>query len=185
MVVTQRSRGRRAPGPCGEGSNLKAKGKRLLQPNPDHIRELFETINTSPFPEHMAMRLAAIELDKAVIELRTARCHLQAYGIVHGGVLATLIDTATFWSVYLRIPEDAGLVNIDLKLNYLKPVENGLLTAEGRAIRSGNTICYAESDVWNSDRDLVAHGTSTLMIIPGKGLKMRSPKFLGATVNAR
>ena len=156
---------------------MKAKGKRAAEPNPDHVRELYEIINTSPFPEHMAMRLAAIEVDRAVIELTTAHCHLQAYGIVHGGVLATLIDTATFWSVYLRIPEDAGLVNIDLKLNYLQPVANGLLTAEGRAIRSGNKICYAESDVRNAGRELVAHGTSTLMILPGKGLKMKSPKF--------
>jgi uncharacterized protein (TIGR00369 family) len=149
----------------------------MPEPNPAHIRELIEIINASPFPEHMAMRLAAIETDKAVIELRTARCHLQAYGIVHGGVLATLIDTATFWAVYLRIPEDAGLVNIDLKLNYLKPVENGLLRAEGRAVRSGNKICYAECEVRNAGRELVAHGTSTLMILPGKGLKLKSPKF--------
>jgi uncharacterized protein (TIGR00369 family) len=159
-------------------SPLKPKGRPGPQANPEYIRELIATVNASPFPEHMAMRLSSIELDKAVLELRTAHCHLQAYGIVHGGVLATLIDTATFWAVYMRIPEDAGLVNVDLKLNYLKPVENGLLTAEGRAIRSGSTICYAESNVWNADRDIVAHGTSTLMIIPGKGLKMNSPKFL-------
>jgi uncharacterized protein (TIGR00369 family) len=157
---------------------ISIKGKPVPQPNPEYIRELGEIVNASPFPEHMAMRLRSIELDKAVIDLKTASYHLQAYGIVHGGVLATLIDTATFWSVYLRIPEDAGLVNIDLKLNYLKPVENGLLTAEGRAIRSGNTICYAESSVLNANRDLVAHGTSTLMIMPGKGLKMKSHKFL-------
>jgi len=157
----------------------------MPQPNPEYIRELVETINTSPFPKHMAMRLAAIDLDKAVIELKTSRSHLQAYGIVHGGVLATLIDTATFWSVYLRIPEDAGLVNIDLKLNYLQPVAIGLLTAEGRAIRSGNKICYAESEVWSSGRELVAHGTSTLMILPGKGLKMRSPKFRDAAAARR
>lgn len=150
----------------------------MPQPNPEYIRELTEIVNTSPFPEHLSMRLRSIELDKAVIELKAANQHLQAYGIVHGGVLATLIDTATFWSVYLRIPDDAGLVNIDLKLNYLKPVENGLLIAEGRAIRSGNTICYAESNVLNANREMVAHGTSTLMIIPGKGLKTKTGKFL-------
>jgi len=154
------------------------KGNPVPQPNPDYIRELVEIVNASPFPEHMHMRLSSIGLDQAVLELRMARCHLQAYGIVHGGVLATLIDTATFWSVYFRIPEDAGLVNVDLKLNYLKAVEKGVLTAEGRAIRTGNTICYAESEVYNDNRDLVAHGTSTLMIIPGKGLKMRAQKFL-------
>ena len=79
----------------------------MPQPNPEYISELVEIVNSSPFPEHMAMRLLSIELEKAVIELKTANYHLQAYGIVHGGVLATLIDTATFWSVYLRIPEDA------------------------------------------------------------------------------
>jgi len=151
----------------------------LLNPNPEYIRELIGIVNTSPFPDHMSMRLSAIELDKAVIELRTGPCHLQPYGIVHGGVLATLIDTATFWAVYMRIPEESGLVNIDLKLNYLRPVESGLLIAEGRAIRSGNSISYAETNVLNEKRELVAHGTSTLMTLPGKGLKLRSRKFLG------
>jgi uncharacterized protein (TIGR00369 family) len=150
----------------------------LLNPNPEYIRELIGIVNTSPFPDHMSMRLSAIELDKAVIELRTGPCHLQPYGIVHGGVLATLIDTATFWAVYMRIPEESGLVNIDLKLNYLRPVESGLLIAEGRAIRSGNSISYAETNVLNEKRELVAHGTSTLMTLPGKGLKLQSRKFL-------
>ncbi|MCU0559128.1 MAG: PaaI family thioesterase [Desulfobacterales bacterium] len=150
----------------------------MLQPNPEYVRELIAAINASPFPAHMAMRLASIELDQAVVELKPARQHLQAYGIVHGGVLATLIDTATFWSVFLRSPEGAGLVNVDLKLNYLEPVVDGLLTAEGRAIRYGTTLCYAESNVRSANGDIVAHGTSTLMLLPGKVLTMKSKKFL-------
>lgn len=150
----------------------------LLNPNPEYIRELIEIVNTSPFPDHMSMQLKAIALDEAVVELKTGRCHLQPYGIVHGGVLATLVDTATFWSVYMRLPEGAGLVNIDLKLNYLKPVENGILVAEGRAIRTGNSISYAETSVMNEKQELVAHGTSTLMTLPGKGLRLNSRKFL-------
>jgi uncharacterized protein (TIGR00369 family) len=155
------------------------KKNRLLSPNPEYIRELIEVINASPFPDHMSMRLLEVALDSSVLELSTDRCHLQAFGIVHGGVLATLIDTATFWAVYMRIPEDAGLVNIDLKLNYLRPVENGLLIAEGRTIRSGKSISYAETNVLNEKRELIAHGTSTLMTLPGKGLKLHSRKFLG------
>jgi uncharacterized protein (TIGR00369 family) len=150
----------------------------LLNPNPEYIRELIEIVNTSPYPEHMSMRLVRIALDKAIIELKTGRCHLQPYGIVHGGVIATVIDTATFWSVYMRLPEGAGLVNIDLKLNYLKPVENGRLIAEGRTIRSGKSISYAETSVLNEKRELIAHGTSTLMTLPGKGLHLNSRKFL-------
>ena len=147
-------------------------------PNPYFIRELYQVVNSSPYPNHMEMRLKAIEFDQAVIELDIKRCHLQVYGIVHGGVVATLIDTVTFWAVFMRIPEPDGLVNIDLKLNYLKSIEKGRLIAEGRSIRSGKKISYAEAGVKNADGDLIAHGTSTLMRLPDKGLKMEHKKFL-------
>jgi uncharacterized protein (TIGR00369 family) len=151
----------------------------LLNPNPEYIRELIEVINASPFPVHMWMRLSEVALDKAVLELKTDRCHLQPFGNVHGGVLATMIDTATFWAAFMRIPEESGLVNIDLKLNYLKPVKDGvLLIAEGCAIHSGNLISYAEATVYNESRQPIAHGTSTLIALKGKGLKLRSRKFL-------
>lgn len=146
--------------------------------NPEYLRELIELVNSSPYPEHMSMRLSEIEVDRAVIELKTDRCHLQPFGIVHGGVLATLIDTATFWAVFMRIPEENGMVNIDLKLNYLRPVESGLLVAEGAAIHSGKSISYAEATVYNSSRERVAHGASTLMTLRGKGLNLSSRKFL-------
>ena len=99
-------------------------------------------------------------------------------GIVHGGVIATLIDTATFWAGFLRLPEDDGLVNVDLKLNYLKSVISGRLTARGVCMRPGRTISYAEAKVVDEKGDLVAHGTSSLMTLPGKGMATGVPKFL-------
>lgn len=147
-------------------------------PNPDYIRELINIVNTSPYPSHMSMRLAAIEIDRAEIELETGRRHLQPYGIVHGGVVATLVDTATFWAAFLRIPGDCGLVNIDLKLNYLKPVVDKRLKALGTAVRSGRTISYAEARVLDESGELIASGASTLMTLPGKGLEMKVPKFI-------
>jgi len=124
------------------------------------------------------MQLVSISMDQATVKLKTEQCHLQPFGIVHGGVLATLIDTATFWSVFLRLPEDAGLVNIDLKLNYLKSISSGLMTAEGRCIRAGRSINYAEASVKDKEGNLIAHGTSTLMALPGKGIRVGAMKFL-------
>jgi uncharacterized protein (TIGR00369 family) len=150
----------------------------MTQPNEAYIKKLIETVNTSPFPSHLRMRLVSISLDLATVKLETGQCHLQPFGIVHGGVMATLIDTATFWSVFLRLPEDAGLVNIDLKLNYLKSVASGEMAAEGHCIRAGRSISYAEASVKDNEGNLVAHGTSTLMVLPGKGIRMDTKKFL-------
>lgn len=149
-----------------------------LQPNPDYTNRLIALVNESAFPQHLSMRLSALGIDTAEVRLEVAPHHLQGYGIVHGGVLATLIDTATFWAAFLRIPEDAGLVNVDLKLNYLKPVTAGTLVATGRCLRPGRTVSYAESSVVDARGELVAHGTSTLMTLPGKGFAFGIPKLL-------
>jgi len=150
----------------------------MQQPNNDYINKLLEIVNTSPYPRHLRMQLVSISFDQAEVKLKTEKCHLQPFGIVHGGVLATLIDTATFWSVFLRLPEDAGLVNIDLKLNYLKSISTGIMTAQGRCIRAGRSINYAEASIKDKEGNLVAHGTSTLMVLPGKGIRVGAKKFL-------
>ena len=150
----------------------------MQQPNDDYINKLIEMVNTSPYPRHLRMELVSISVDQSVVKLKTEQCHLQPFGIVHGGVLATLIDTATFWSVFLRLPEDAGLVNIDLKLNHLKSVSTGAMTAQGRCIRAGRSINYAEASVKDKEGNLIAHGTSTLMVLPGKGVRVGAKKFL-------
>lgn len=101
--------------------------------NPEYLARLRSGVGKAPFPQLLGLELAEIDFDSCRIDLVLAERHLQPFGIVHGGVLASLIDTATFWAVFLRLPEDDGLV---------------------------------------------AHGTSTLMALPGKGLRIGVPKFL-------
>ena len=150
-------------------------GKRI---NGKYVQELLTLVNNSPFPAHLPFRLVSIEMGEARVELEVGRNHLQPLDTVHGGVIATLIDTATYWAAFLALSADAGLVNVDLKLNYLRPVSDGVLIAEGRCLRAGRTLSYAEARVIDGDDQLVAHGTSTLMALPGKGLELRVDKFL-------
>ena len=142
-----------------------------------YIQALQDLIRDAPFPRLMGMRLEAIAIDSATIVLDIDERHFQPFGIVHGGVLATLIDTATFWAAFLRLPPDAGLVNIDLKLNYLQPANAGRLTATGRCIRPGRTLSYTEAHVYDERGELLAHGTSTLMALPGRGIDVGVAKF--------
>lgn len=145
--------------------------------NPAYVKELIHLVNQSPFPNHLAMRLKTFDRDSAELTLDIDREHFQAFGLVHGGVLAALIDTATYWAVFGNLPEDAGLVNVELKLNYLKPVTQGPLMARGQCIRSGRTLSYAEAHILDVTGEICAHGTSTLMTLSGKGIRLKNAKF--------
>lgn len=146
--------------------------------NPEYHQRLLHSVNTSAYPAHIAFRLLEVSDGGCRIELDVAAPHFQPFGIVHGGVIATLLDTATFWAGFYTLPEDTGLVNVDLKLNYLKAVTGGRLVAGGRCLRAGRQLSYTEASVHDGKGDLVAHGTSTLMALPGKGLKLGVAKFL-------
>lgn len=146
--------------------------------NPAYVNAIQGLVHAAPYPKLIGMVLAALDFDSCRIDLTLREDHMQPFGIVHGGVLATLIDTATFWAAFMRLPEDAGLVNVDLKLNYLKAVVRGRLRAEGECLRAGRQISYTVASVYNDDDELVAHGTSTMMALPGKGLQIGIPKFL-------
>jgi uncharacterized protein (TIGR00369 family) len=149
-----------------------------MTPNPAYIAAIQASVHRAPYPELIGLVIAELEFDRCRIDLELAHRHMQPFGIVHGGVLATLIDTATFWAGFMRLPEDAGLVNVDLKLNYLKAVTRGVLRAEGRCLRAGRQLSYTEASIHDERGELVAHGTSTLMALPGKGLQVGVPKFL-------
>jgi len=154
----------------------------MKKPNPAHIQRLSELFNISPFPALLSMKLADIGIGYAVIEADIEEKHRQLLGVVHGGMLATLIDTVAFWAVYYDIEDpDAWLTSVDLKLNYLAPAVSGKLFAKGLQIKVGKTLCYAEAEVTNGEGELIAHGTATLMVLKESEVMKKypfPPKFL-------
>lgn len=143
--------------------------------NPDFVSELIETINACNFFQLLSMRLEALCWGASELTVAAREKHLQPYGIVHGGVCASLIDAACFWAVFSQAPEDSGLTTVDLKLNYLAPVISGELRAEGECIKLGRQIGLATARVKNEKGELVAHGASTLMVLQGHQLQSGSP----------
>lgn len=88
----------------------------------------------------------------------------------------------TCWAVFYGVEdENGGLTTIDLKLNYLAPATSGKVMAKGSQIKIGKTLAYAEGRVTDESGKILAHGTSTLMILPGKAPVVDPPfppKFL-------
>ncbi len=144
--------------------------------NPQYRERLFALIDGAPFVRHMGMRITDIAWGRAAFELTPADFRLQPFGVIHGGNVATLIDSATFWACYLAMDsDDDGLASVDLKLNYLAPARVEALRCEGTLIKAGKTLSYAEAEVRGGNGQLIAHGTSTLMRLPGLGVKLGIP----------
>jgi len=144
--------------------------------NPLYRQRLFALIDGSPFVRHMGMRITDLTWGGATFELAAAEFRLQPFGVIHGGNIATLIDSATFWACFLAMDsDDDGLTSVDVKLNYLAPARVEPLACTGTLIKAGKTLSYAEAEVRAGDGRLIAHGTSTLMRLPGAGLKLGIP----------
>ncbi len=149
--------------------------------NPAYVEAVCKTVSASPFFRHLSMSIRELDVGTAVVFLEVNTEHLQAFGYVHGGVYASAIDTAAFWSAFCELEEGTGITTVDLKVNYLAPVQTGRLTAAGRRIKLGKTLGLAEATVTDTQGRVVAHGTSTLIVLPGFGLAGGAdlpPKFL-------
>lgn len=83
--------------------------------NPEYVKAVTALANESPYFRHLGMVIAGLGTGEALVELQSRDRHLQVYGNVHGGVIASLADTAIFWSCFAELDESAGITTVDLK----------------------------------------------------------------------
>ena len=144
--------------------------------NEEYVKRINQLVNRCPYFELLSMKIKDAGAGFSVLEIDLAEKHLQPFGFVHGGVFASIIDAAVFWALFYMIEDQkAGATTVDLKLNYLAPAASGKLIAKGRQIKLGKTLGYAEAEVTDINGKILAHGTSTLIILDGKGLALDSP----------
>jgi uncharacterized protein (TIGR00369 family) len=89
-------------------------------------------------------------------------------GVIHGGLVCTMLDSAVGCAVQTTLPQGIGYASAEIKVNYLRPVHpgGGPLTATGTVVKPGRRIAFAEGVVTDKDGTPVATGTSTLLVIP-------------------
>jgi uncharacterized protein (TIGR00369 family) len=95
---------------------------------------------------------------------------LNAMGTVHGGWALTLIDSATGCAGLTLLPAGTGYTTIETKANLTRPITptTGRVRAEGRVVSQGRQIISCEASVRDRDGRVLAHGTSTLMVLNAK-----------------
>ena len=150
--------------------------------NPNHVQRLVQAINSAPYFQLLSMRMREMGLGYSVVEIDISEKHLNPFGGVHGGLFSSIIDSAASWALFYGIEDEtAGLTSVNLNLSYLSPGIEGKVIAEGREIRLGRTLGYADCKVTDVNEKLLAFGTLTVMVLPGKAPVIEPPcpgKFL-------
>lgn len=124
-------------------------------------RFAIERLNGLPFAKLIGMRLVRIEPNEAVIELEMRDDLRQPSGVLHGGVTATLIDTAMAFAVRTYLDDTEPTATIDLTVHYLRPMVAGRASCTARVVRPGKRIFTVSADVVNEEGKLIATGLST------------------------
>ncbi|ACL05550.1 thioesterase superfamily protein [Desulfatibacillum aliphaticivorans] len=136
--------------------------------NHSHIQSVLKLINEGPFFRHLSMAVTELGPGVATVEAEISRKHMNPFGALHGGVYSSLIDTAAFWSAYCDLPEDQGLVSIDLKVDFLAPVLGPRVVVKGKRLKSGKTIYLAQAEMFDEKGRMTGYGTSKLMVAGNK-----------------
>ncbi len=120
-----------------------------------------DSIRNLPFAKMIGMELVDMRTDEAVIKIEMLDELRQPAGVLHGGVTATLIDTAMAFAVITRLDEGERASTINLTVHYLRPHTEGRFTCTAKIVRAGKRIFTVSADVANSQGKLIATAVST------------------------
>jgi uncharacterized protein (TIGR00369 family) len=133
------------------------------------LHEVTQRMDRSVFHHWAGTRLARTEAGEVEIELEIESHHLNPFGLLHGGMIATLADTAMGYALRTRMEPDTTHVTAQLSIAFLRPAREGRVSAIGRAIKSGRTTGYAEADVVDAGGRLLARATGTFIVLREEG----------------
>jgi uncharacterized protein (TIGR00369 family) len=117
------------------------------------VREAFESV---PFAHLIGLELGEFERGTATLHIRVRDSLKQNRGVVHGGVTASLIDTAAAFAILTLLEPDQSTTTVDLTIHYLRPLLKGKATASARVLRAGRRLIAVAVDVQDEAGNLVA-----------------------------
>ncbi|MFR9788628.1 PaaI family thioesterase [Streptomyces sp. MB22_4] len=115
----------------------------------------------------LGMRFEEVEHGRVVVSLDTRPDFANPLGTVHGGIAATLLDSAMGCAVHTTLAAGLGYTTLELKVNYIRAArtDGQTLTAEGTVVHAGRRTATAEGKVLDEQGRLIAHATTTCIIL--------------------
>jgi uncharacterized protein (TIGR00369 family) len=160
-----------------KGGILGKAGKREL--GKEHLEFAQSRMKLSKFSVLVGFEVEHLYEGGAILRMKVQDHHRQIHSVVHGGVIAALADTAAAIAAYTVSPPGVELVTIELKINYLLPIVEGTVEAEGKVLRAGRNFVVVECDVRNDEAQLAAKALMTF------GAAMNRSPETGAGIHQR
>jgi uncharacterized protein (TIGR00369 family) len=133
--------------------------------------EVMQAIASGELPPPPIAELMGFEIPEATegharFTLRAGEEHYNPIGVVHGGVGATMLDSAMGCAVHTTLPAGVDYTTLEIKVNYVRAAHAGMqLVAEADVIHRGRTVATAEGRLTDGDTGkLIAHATTTCLI---------------------
>ncbi len=145
-------------------------------------------VNAFPFVRLMGMTLVSAAGGKSEMRCRIRPMLRNSAGTLHGGVMGALVDMSVATALRSVMPPHCRMTTVEYKVNFLKPVAEGVVTARGAILRLGRTIAVGSTEIRGPEGDPVAFGSATFYLLTGKagvgtpapganaGGKKRAPK---------
>lgn len=118
-----------------------------------------------PFAQLIGADLVSVGDGVAVFRCAPDESTYNPLGLVHGGVLCTLLDSAAGCAVHSQLPAGVGFSSIEIKVSFLRPANGATLEIEGRSLRVGRQVAFAEAYARNGEDKLVGHATSSIALV--------------------
>jgi uncharacterized protein (TIGR00369 family) len=129
-------------------------------------RELRARLSETNTATQFGFVLADAGRGRVKMRMRVDERHLQVHGVVHGGVLAALADTAGGLATYMACPRGTRVATIEMKINYLEAVEGGTVTADAEVVRLGRHISVVDCNLRDESSRLVGKALMTFFVGP-------------------
>ena len=130
-------------------------------------------VEPPPVAKLVGFAMTDVEPGRAVFEMDVGPQHSSPLGTVHGGIVCDLVDAAMGCSHASLLDEGETFTTLELKINFMKPIWQGHLVAEGKVIKAGRTIGLVEGRVTDESGSLVAYATATCMTLRGEAARGR------------
>jgi acyl-CoA thioesterase len=114
-----------------------------------------------PYAQLLGIHVERLSPGEAKLSLPIRHELMQNHGVVHGGAIASIIDSATAFAILTLLEPDERVTTVDLTVNYLRPATKGNLFATARVLRQGRRLIALSAEATDDDETLLATALST------------------------